>query len=101
VCPARLAHRPPQPGEVARGGQLLDAHGLGGPPPVDPVLTGALGDGGAWTWSLVRRADEDRAGVLATADALCAGVGDLGIQAPDACLPAGDPHAVKPGCGAA
>ncbi|MER5792767.1 LysR family transcriptional regulator [Streptomyces sp. NPDC001980] len=47
-----------------------------------------------WTWSLVWRASEDRAGVLAAVDALSAGVGDLGIHAPDAWLPAGDPYAL-------
>ncbi|MEV7689638.1 LysR family transcriptional regulator [Streptomyces bungoensis] len=45
-----------------------------------------------WTWSLVRRAGEDRGAVLATAEALCEGVSDLGIRAPAAWLPAGDPH---------
>ncbi|MFF4118123.1 LysR family transcriptional regulator [Streptomyces sp. NPDC001714] len=48
-----------------------------------------------WTWSLVWRAGEDRAGVLAVVDALCDGVGDLGIHAPDAWLPAGDPYALR------
>ncbi|WP_369227131.1 LysR family transcriptional regulator [Streptomyces sp. R39] len=48
-----------------------------------------------WTWSLVWRADEDRAGVLAAVDALCDGVGDLGIHAPDAWLPAGDPYVLR------
>ena len=47
-----------------------------------------------WTWSLVRRESEDRAGVLAVVDALCDGVGDLGLHAADAWLPAGDPHAL-------
>ncbi|MFD8815389.1 LysR family transcriptional regulator [Streptomyces sp. NPDC059627] len=47
-----------------------------------------------WTWSLVWRASEDRAGVLAAVDALCDGVGDLGIHAPDAWLPTGDPYAL-------
>ncbi|MEU9449857.1 LysR family transcriptional regulator [Streptomyces sp. NPDC048277] len=47
-----------------------------------------------WTWSLVRRESEDRAGVLAVVDALCDGVGDLGIHAPDAWLPADDPYAL-------
>ncbi|MEU9386666.1 LysR family transcriptional regulator [Streptomyces sp. NPDC048279] len=47
-----------------------------------------------WTWSLVRRENEDRAGVLAVIDALCEGVGDLGINAADAWLPAGDPYAL-------
>ncbi|WUO42761.1 LysR family transcriptional regulator [Streptomyces sp. NBC_00285] len=46
-----------------------------------------------WTWSLVRRESEDRAGVLAVVDALREGVGDLGIHAPDAWLPEDDPHA--------
>ncbi|WP_323179466.1 MULTISPECIES: LysR family transcriptional regulator [unclassified Streptomyces] len=47
-----------------------------------------------WTWSLVWRESEDRAGVLAAVDALCDGVGDLGIHAPDAWLPADDPYAI-------
>ncbi|MEV7072289.1 LysR family transcriptional regulator [Streptomyces sp. NPDC093990] len=47
-----------------------------------------------WTWSLVRRENEDRAGVLAVVDALCEDVGDLGIHAPDAWLPADDPYAI-------
>ncbi|MER5601444.1 LysR family transcriptional regulator [Streptomyces sp. NPDC002265] len=47
-----------------------------------------------WTWSMVRRESENRAGVLAVVDALCDGIGDLGIAAPDAWLPAGDPHAL-------
>jgi hypothetical protein len=45
-----------------------------------------------WTWSLVRRADEERQAVLAVVDALCAGVRDLWPQGPDAWLPAGDPY---------
>jgi DNA-binding transcriptional LysR family regulator len=45
-----------------------------------------------WTWSLVRRAGEDRPAVLAVIDALCAGVDDLGIHTPDVWLPDGDPH---------
>ncbi|MFI9103486.1 LysR family transcriptional regulator [Streptomyces fildesensis] len=45
-----------------------------------------------WTWSLVRRASEDRPAVLALIDALCDGVGDLGINADGAWLPDGDPH---------
>ncbi|MGW6525135.1 LysR family transcriptional regulator [Streptomyces sp. NPDC054962] len=49
-----------------------------------------------WTWSLVRRESEERAGVLGVVDALCDGVGadGLGIHAPDAWLPADDPHAL-------
>lgn len=45
-----------------------------------------------WTWSLVRRAAEDRTAVLDAVEALCAGVGDLGLDAPDSWLPDGDPH---------
>jgi DNA-binding transcriptional LysR family regulator len=45
-----------------------------------------------WTWSLVWRADEVRSAVLAVVDALCDGVGELGINAADAWLPASDPH---------
>lgn len=45
-----------------------------------------------WTWSLVRRHGEDRAAVLAVVDALCDGVGDLGINAPGAWVPDDDPY---------
>ena len=45
-----------------------------------------------WSWSLVRRAGEVRTAVLAVSDALCDGVGDLGIHGPAAWLPDGDPH---------
>lgn len=45
-----------------------------------------------WTWSLVWRADEARAAVLGVVEALCEGIGDLGIHSPDAWLPADDPH---------
>ncbi|MFG2124218.1 LysR family transcriptional regulator [Streptomyces sp. NPDC048710] len=45
-----------------------------------------------WTWSLVRRRGEVRTAVLAVAEALCDGVGDLGIHGPDAWLPEGDPY---------
>ncbi len=47
-----------------------------------------------WTWSLVWRESETRTAVLAAVDALCEGVGvdDLGLRAPDAWLPEGDPH---------
>jgi DNA-binding transcriptional LysR family regulator len=48
-----------------------------------------------WTWSLVWRASEVRAAVLAVIDALCDDVGDLGIHAPGAWLPDGDPHRLK------
>jgi DNA-binding transcriptional LysR family regulator len=45
-----------------------------------------------WTWSLVWRESEDRPAVLAVVDTLCDGVGDLGLRAPGAWLPDGDPH---------
>jgi DNA-binding transcriptional LysR family regulator len=45
-----------------------------------------------WTWSLVWRRGEERVAVLAVADALTDGVGDLGIHRPNAWLPASDPH---------
>jgi DNA-binding transcriptional LysR family regulator len=40
-----------------------------------------------WTWLLVWRASEDRPAVLAVIDALCEGVGDIGIHASDAWVP--------------
>ena len=45
-----------------------------------------------WTWSLVLRGDETRPAVLSAADALTAGVGDLGLHQPGAWLPDFDPH---------
>jgi DNA-binding transcriptional LysR family regulator len=45
-----------------------------------------------WTWSLLRRADEERAAVLDVVDALCDGIGDLGLRGADAWLPTGDPY---------
>ncbi|SOD83543.1 LysR family transcriptional regulator [Streptomyces sp. Ag109_G2-15] len=45
-----------------------------------------------WTWSLVWRRDEVRTAVLAVVEALCEGVGDLGIHGPDSWLPDGDPY---------
>lgn len=45
-----------------------------------------------WTWSLVWRKDEKRAAVLAAIRALTDGIGDLGVDAPDAWLPDGDPY---------
>jgi DNA-binding transcriptional LysR family regulator len=45
-----------------------------------------------WTWSLVWRRSEERAAVLAVVDVLSKDVGDLGIHAPDAWLPADDPY---------
>jgi DNA-binding transcriptional LysR family regulator len=45
-----------------------------------------------WTWSLVWRRGDVRAAVLAVVDAITTGVGDLGIHAPGAWLPEGDPY---------
>ncbi|MDQ1066099.1 LysR family transcriptional regulator [Streptomyces canus] len=63
------------------------------PLPPDLVRREIVGPKVYWTWSLVWREKEERAGVLAVVDALCEGVGDLGLHAPDAWLPAGDPYA--------
>ncbi|MFG2937771.1 LysR family transcriptional regulator [Streptomyces sp. NPDC048282] len=73
---------------------LNSPKGQTAPLPSDLVRREVVAPKVYWTWSLVRRASEDRAGVLATVDALCDGVGDLGIHAPDAWLPAGDPYAL-------
>jgi DNA-binding transcriptional LysR family regulator len=64
------------------------------PLPPDLVRREVVGPKVYWTWSLVWRASEDRAGVLGVVDALSEGVGDLGVHAPDAWLPADDPHAL-------
>ncbi|MCG8924899.1 LysR family transcriptional regulator [Lentzea sp. CC55] len=53
-------------------------------PVVDPEVL--------WTWSLVRRADEDRADVVAAAEAIVREVGDLGLRRGGVWLPADDPH---------
>ncbi|WP_354670889.1 LysR family transcriptional regulator [Actinomadura sp. DC4] len=45
-----------------------------------------------WPWSVVWRRDEARPAVLATVEALTDGVGDLGVNAPDAWLPKDDPN---------
>jgi DNA-binding transcriptional LysR family regulator len=45
-----------------------------------------------WTWSLVSRRDETRAGVLAVIEALTHDVASLGLDADTAWLPADDPH---------
>ncbi|MCG7209046.1 LysR family transcriptional regulator [Streptomyces arenae] len=60
--------------------------------PPDLVRREIVGPKVYWTWSLVWRESEDRAGVLAAVDALCDGVADLGIHAADAWLPADDPY---------
>ncbi|MFJ9426863.1 LysR family transcriptional regulator [Streptomyces sp. NPDC101249] len=67
--------------------------GQGSPLPPDLVRRPILPPEVYWTWSLVRRAREERAAVLGVVDALCDGVGDLGTREPQAWLPADDPHA--------
>ncbi|MFD5839968.1 LysR family transcriptional regulator [Streptomyces chartreusis] len=64
--------------------------------PPDLVRREVVGPKVWWTWSLVRRENEPRAGVLAVVDALCGGVGDLGIHTPDSWLPPDDPHVLRP-----
>ncbi|MFJ5990309.1 LysR family transcriptional regulator [Lentzea sp. NPDC092896] len=51
-------------------------------PVVDPEVV--------WTWSLVRREDEERADVIAAADAIVRDVGDLGLDR--VWLPSDDPY---------
>ncbi|MFC1413529.1 LysR family transcriptional regulator [Streptacidiphilus sp. N1-12] len=73
------------------------------PLPPDLVRRRVVAPAPYWTWSLVWRRGEVRAAVLAAADALTSGAnsgakdgtndGDrLGVHAPDAWLPEGDPH---------
>ncbi|MFB7330540.1 LysR family transcriptional regulator [Streptomyces adustus] len=64
------------------------------PLPPDLVRREIVAPKAYWTWSLVWRESENRAGVLAVVDALCDDIGDLGIRDPDAWLPAGDPYAL-------
>jgi DNA-binding transcriptional LysR family regulator len=73
---------------------LNSPKGQTSPLPPDLVRREITGPKVYWTWSLVWREKEERAGVLAVVDALCEGVGDLGIHAPDAWLPADDPYAI-------
>ncbi|MFI8067674.1 LysR family transcriptional regulator [Streptomyces sp. NPDC086033] len=73
---------------------LNSPKGQTSPLPPDLVRREITGPKVYWTWSLVWREKEERAGVLGVVDALCEGVGDLGIHAPDAWLPADDPYAV-------
>lgn len=65
---------------------------MAAPIPADLVRREIVAPEVYWTWSLVCRADEHRAGVLAVMDALCDGVGTAHIHGPDAWMPANDPH---------
>jgi DNA-binding transcriptional LysR family regulator len=62
------------------------------PLPPDLVQRPLVGPKVYWTWSLVWRRSEARSAVLATVDTVTGDVGDLGIHAPDAWLPDGDPY---------
>ncbi|MER6436755.1 LysR family transcriptional regulator [Streptomyces sp. NPDC001185] len=62
------------------------------PLPPDLVQRPIVAPRPLWTWSLVRRENEDRPAVLAAMEALCADVGDLGLDSPGSWLPEGDPH---------
>jgi DNA-binding transcriptional LysR family regulator len=73
---------------------LNSPKGQTSPLPPDLLRREIVGPKVYWTWSLVWREKEERAGVLAVVDAVCEGVGDLGIHAPDAWLPADDPYAI-------
>ncbi|MFC4535408.1 LysR family transcriptional regulator [Sphaerisporangium dianthi] len=79
---------------VRRGGRPIvnSPKGQTAPLPPDLVKRRVVAPEIYWTWSLVWRRDEARAAVLAAVETLCDGVGDLGVHAPDAWLPSGDPH---------
>ncbi|SDF82593.1 regulatory helix-turn-helix protein, lysR family [Lentzea fradiae] len=62
------------------------------PLPPDLVQRPVVGPEALWTWSLVRRADEVRADVIAAAEAITRDVGDLGLGRDGVWLPADDPH---------
>ena len=66
--------------------------GQSAPLPPDLVQRPIIDPKVYWTWSLVWRRSEVRPAVLATIDTLTEGVTDPGIHAPDAWLPATDPH---------
>jgi DNA-binding transcriptional LysR family regulator len=62
------------------------------PLPPDLVQRPVIDPEVLWTWSLVRRTDEVRADVIAAAEAIAAGVGDLGLGRDGVWLPADDPY---------
>lgn len=66
--------------------------GQSAPLPPDLVQRPIIDPKVYWTWSLVWRSSEVRPAVLATIDTLTEVVTDPGIHAPDAWLPATDPH---------
>ncbi|MEU8790784.1 LysR family transcriptional regulator [Streptomyces sp. NPDC048643] len=75
------------------GGPVINSpKGQTTPLPSDLVRRAVVGPEIHWTWSLVRRGSEVRSSVLSAVDALCEGVGDLGVQAAGAWLPDCDPY---------
>lgn len=60
------------------------------PLPLDLVARPVVDPEVLWTWSLVRREDEEREDVIAAAEAIVRGVGDLGLDR--AWLPSDDPY---------
>jgi hypothetical protein len=71
---------------------LNSPKGQASPLPPDLVRRPVVDPEALWTWSLVRRADEVRTGVLAVAEAITRDVGDLGLHHDGVWLPADDPH---------
>ncbi|OQQ13362.1 LysR family transcriptional regulator [Streptomyces sp. M41(2017)] len=75
------------------GGPVINSpKGQTTPLPSDLVRRAVVGPEIHWTWSLVRRRNEVRSSVISTMEALCDGVGDLGVHAADAWLPDCDPY---------
>lgn len=70
---------------------LNSPKGQTSPLPPDLVQRPVIDPEVLWTWSLVRRADEVRTGVLAAAEAIVRPVGDLGLHREGVWLPADDP----------
>jgi hypothetical protein len=67
-----------------------------GPIPPDLVRRPLIEPTPYWTWSLVARRDETRAGVLSAIKVLTEGVGRLGLDEPAAWLPRTDVHRRPP-----
>jgi DNA-binding transcriptional LysR family regulator len=67
-----------------------------GPIPPDLVRRPLVEPMPHWTWSLVARRDEERAGVLSVIKVLTEGVGRLGLDQPGAWLPRTDVHRREP-----
>ncbi|MFD6918897.1 LysR family transcriptional regulator [Streptomyces sp. NPDC059944] len=75
------------------GGPVINSpKGQTTPLPSDLARRAVVGPEIHWTWSLVSRRNEVRSSVLSAVDALCDGVGDLGLQESRAWLPGCDPY---------